>query len=170
MRPKRHKAHTQPKKRDYYCESFTWWNSFLQFSKILCHILKSAWQNLRLTKGFTLHITGIKPLCWCYTPHEVSEQFVQLLVDRVDNAHTLQWVFFKCGFCFHFFLHHHNPFESHIPTRELARQKYWFYCGLLVQCTSTLKIAKNHLLVYKIAFVAKMPPWPYSIFSRSSPL
>jgi len=53
----------------------------LQFSKTLSHILKSAWRNLRLTKGFTLHITGIKPLCWYYTPHEVSEQFVQLLVD-----------------------------------------------------------------------------------------
>jgi len=60
-----------------------------QFSKILCHILKSAWGNLGLTKGFTLHITGIKPLCWYYTPHEVSEQFVQLLVDRVDVTHTL---------------------------------------------------------------------------------
>ena len=41
----------------------------LQFSKILCHSLKSAWQNLRLTKGFTRHITDIKRY---YTPHEVS--------------------------------------------------------------------------------------------------
>jgi len=61
----------------------------LQFSKILCHILKSAWQNLRLMKRFTLHITGIKPLFWYYTPHEVSEQFVQLLVGQVDIAQTL---------------------------------------------------------------------------------
>jgi len=41
------------------------------------------------THEFTLHITGIKPLCWYYTPHDVSEQFVQLFVDRVDIAHTL---------------------------------------------------------------------------------
>ena len=49
--------------------------------KMVHHILKSAWQNLRLMKGFTLHITGIKPLCWYYAPHEVSELFVQLFVD-----------------------------------------------------------------------------------------
>jgi len=45
--------------------------------------------NLRLMKRFTLHITDIKPLCWYYTPHKVSEQFVQLLVDRDNVAHTL---------------------------------------------------------------------------------
>ena len=61
----------------------------LQFSKILHHILKSTWQNLRLTKGFTLHITGIKSMCSYYSLQEVSEQFVQLLVDRVDVTHTL---------------------------------------------------------------------------------
>jgi len=58
-------------------------------SKILRHILKSAWRNLRLTNRFTLHITDIKPLCWYYALHEVSEQFVQSIVDRVDVAHTL---------------------------------------------------------------------------------
>jgi len=63
--------------------------------------------------------------------------------------------FFKIWFLFlSFFLRHRNPFESHTPTRELAWQKYWFYCGLLVQCTSTVSIAKNHSLVYKITFVA----------------
>jgi len=60
-----------------------------QFPKILHHILKSAWRNLRLTKRITLHITGIKPLCWYYIPHKVSEQFVQLPADRIDVVHTL---------------------------------------------------------------------------------
>jgi len=41
------------------------------------------------SQGFTLHITDIKPLCWYYTPHKVSEQFAQLLVDQVEVAHTL---------------------------------------------------------------------------------
>jgi len=38
---------------------------FCNFQKYYV-ILKSTWQNLRLTKRFTLHITGIKPLCWYY--------------------------------------------------------------------------------------------------------
>jgi len=60
---------------------------------------------------------------------------------------------FKIWFLFSFFfLCHLNPFESYTPTRELAQQKYWFYCGLLVQCKYI--IAKNHLLVYKITYVA----------------
>ena len=32
---------------------------------------------------------GIKTLHCYYTPHEVTDQFVQLLVDRVDVVHTL---------------------------------------------------------------------------------
>ena len=40
-------------------------------------------------KGFALHITGIKPLCWYYTPHEALDWFVQLLVDQGNVAHTL---------------------------------------------------------------------------------
>jgi len=97
----------------------------LQFSKILHHILKSAWRNLRLTKKFTLHITGIKPLCWYYTPQEVSEQFVQSLVDRVDVTQHYNEIFkIWFSFSFFFFLCHRNPFDSHTPTRELARQKY----------------------------------------------
>ena len=43
------------KKCDHFCESFTWSNGFAIFKNILA--LKSAWQNLWLTKGFTLHIT-----------------------------------------------------------------------------------------------------------------
>ena len=57
-------------------------------------------------------------------------------------------------FCFDFFLCNHNPFESHTPTREFVLQQGYFYCGLFVQCTSTVNIAKYHLLVYKITFVA----------------
>ena len=81
--------HAQPKKNATTTVSHLHDGTVSQFSKVLYHVLKSAWQNLRLTKGFTLHITGIKPLCWYYTPHEVSDQFMQLLVDQVDVAHTL---------------------------------------------------------------------------------
>ena len=82
---------------------------FCNFQKYY-HILKSAWRILKLTKRFTLHITGIKPLCW----------------------------FFKIWFSL-FFLRHHNPFDNHTPTRELARQTYWFYHALLVQRTVPLQ-------------------------------
>ena len=50
-----------------------------QFLKI-CHVLKSTWQNLRLTKGFILHITDIKLMCWYYTPHKVLDQWWNCLL------------------------------------------------------------------------------------------
>jgi len=81
--------HTPNKKKRNHYWSHLHDRTVSQFLKILYHILKSAWRNLRLTKGFTLHITGIKPLYWYYTPHKVSEQFVQLLIDQVDIIHTL---------------------------------------------------------------------------------
>ena len=73
--------------------------------------------------------------------------------------------FFKIWFMFSFFLCHRNSFENHTPTKELVQQQGWFYCELFVQCTSTVNIAKKHLLVYKIVLVAfelkfkKMPSW-----------
>jgi len=54
-----------------------------QFSKILHHILGKI-SDSRKDSPFIS-----QPLCWYYTPHEISEQFVQSLVDRVDIAHTL---------------------------------------------------------------------------------
>jgi len=124
----------------------------LQFSKILHHILKSTRQNLELTKGFTLrHKNFVLVL---YTTRSFRAVCAIACWLSLCRPHTIM-SFLKSGIHFHFFfLRHRNPFDSHTPTRELTWQKYWFYCRLLVQCTSTVKITKNHLLVYKIAFVA----------------
>jgi len=63
--------------------------------------------------------------------------------------------FFKSGFRFHFFFFIISTHLRAILLPEsLHDKKCWFYCGLLVQRTSTVKIAKTHSLVYKIAFVA----------------
>ena len=68
--------------------------------------------------------------------------------------HTLM-SFFKIWFLFSFLIFFviATHLRAILPPESL-HDKYWFYCGLLVQCTSTVKIAKNYLLVYKIAFVA----------------
>jgi len=46
-----------------------------------------------------------------------------------------------------------KPLESQSP-ESLHNRNTDSIVGFLVQCTSTVKNAKNHLLVYKIAFVA----------------
>jgi len=73
-----------------------------QFSKNITSYFK-----IRMAKSQKIHPSyhrhKIKPLCWYYTPHEVSEKFVQLLVDRVDVAHTL----FKIWFSFFFVIATH---------------------------------------------------------------
>jgi len=74
-------------------------------------------------------------------PHKVSINY--LLTEVTSPIHYI-----KIWFLFSFFLHC-NPIESHAPNRELVQQQLFFYCGPLVQCTSTMNIAKNHLLVYK---------------------
>ena len=135
MRLRRHKMHTQANKRDQYCESFAWRNG-LQF-----HIMFS--------KGFTLHITSIKPLCWYYMLHEVQTSLCSCLLIMVTLPTHYNKFFWNLVFVFFFvcFPHNRNSLESHTPTRELVQKQGWFYCGLL-------NIAKNHSLVYEIAFVA----------------
>ena len=96
-----------------------------------------------------------------------------LLVDMTSPTHYNEFlkIWFSLSFFFFFViatrlratllprvLVRHSPslflLWTLAPTRELLWQKYWFYCGLLVQCRSAVNIAKNHSLVYKITFVA----------------
>ena len=65
-----------------------------------------------------------------------------------------------------------KPLESQSP-ESLHNRNTDSIVGFLVQCTSTVKNAKNHLLVYKIAFVAfelRFKKCRHSIFSRWVPL
>ena len=55
------------------------------------------------------------------------------------RPHTIMSVL-KIWFSFHYFF-----FLITTHLRALAQQRYWFYSGLLFQCTSTVKISKNHL-------------------------
>jgi len=115
---------------------------------------KLPWQDLRLTKRFTFYITGIKPLCWDNILHEVPEQFVQLLIYQGDVTHIYD-KFLKIWFSFStFFFVIATLFRTILPPESLYDIKIWFYCGLLVQRTSTVNITVNHLLFYKITFMA----------------
>ena len=62
--------------------------------------------------------------------------------------------FLKSDFGFHFFSSSSQPIWQPYSYQRTCTTKYWLYRGLLVQCTSTVKITKNHLLVYEITFVA----------------
>jgi len=148
-------VHPTKKTRPHCEESFTWQNGFIIFKNITSyfkiHMAKSQTHE-RIHPSYHRHKTYVLVL---YTTQSFRAVCAISCWSSWCRPHTIM-SFLKSGFRFHFFLRHRNPFESHAhtPTRELARQKYWFYCGLLVLCTSTVKIAKNHLLVYEIAFVA----------------
>ena len=62
--------------------------------------------------------------------------------------------FLNIWFLFSFFFVIISNLRTILLPESLHNKKYWFYCGLLVQRTSTVNITKNHSLVYKIAFVA----------------
>ena len=132
-----------------------WDRTVSKFSKILHH----NYFKIHMTKPQThkrIHPSQLRHktfLLVLYTTQSFRPVCALACWSSWRRPHTIV-SFLKSHFCLHFFLRHHNPFENHTLTRKLAQWKYWFYCGLLVQCISTMNIAKNYLLVYKIVSVA----------------
>ena len=120
-----------------------------QFSKILHHVLKSALQNVRLTKMIQHSHHKHKTFVLLCTTQSFEPVCAIACWLRWCHPHTI----IKSG-CFVFiFLCYCNPFESHSPTRELVLQQgwgFWLNVHLL-----TANIAKNHLLAYTIALELK---------------